>query len=77
MRSGTHGLVGRDRDVDRRPVTDRLAARRRGVGVEDGGQEDRRARRVEVEHLGRVRREAEAVLGRPLADRRPSRRAGP
>ena len=69
-------VVGRDRDVDRRPVTDRLAARSGGIGIEDRGQEDRRARRVEVEHLGRVGREPEAVLGRPLCRPPPSRRAG-
>ena len=63
-------VVGRDRDVDRRPVTDRLAAGGGRIGIEHGGQEDRRARRVEVEHLGGVGREPEAVLGRPGADRR-------
>ena len=62
-------VVGRDRDVDRRPVTDRLAALGGGVGVEHGGEEDRRARGVEVEDLGRVGRQPEAVIGRPLADR--------
>ena len=44
--------------------------------VERGGEEDRRAGGVEVEHLGRVGREAEAVVGRPRADRRRRRRAG-
>ena len=63
-------VVGRDRDVDGRPVTDLLAAGRGRVGVEGGGEEDRAARRVEVEDLGRVGREAEAVVRGPLADRR-------
>ena len=62
-------VVGRDRDVDRRPVTDGLTARGGGIGIEDGGQEDRRARGVEVEDLGRVRREPEPVLRSPMPDR--------
>ena len=46
----------RDRDVDGRPVADLLAPLLRGVGVEDGGQEDRAALSVEVEDLGCVGR---------------------
>ena len=60
--------------MDRRPITDVLAAGRGRVAVERGGQEDLAALRVEVEDLGRVGREAEAVVGRPRADllrRRP------
>ena len=70
-------VVGRDRDVDRRAVADCLAAlprprRRRTpaarkIGLRCG---------VEVEHLGRVGREAEAVLGGPLARPRRRRRGG-
>jgi hypothetical protein len=56
--------------VDRRPVADVLAARRGGVRVERGREEDRAAVRVEVEDLGRIRRQAEAVRGGPLADGR-------
>ena len=51
-----------------RPVADRLAALGGRIGVEHGGEEDRRAGGVEVEDLGRVGREPEAVVGRPLAD---------
>ena len=61
-------VVGRDRDVDRRAVADRLAALGGRVGVEDGGEEDRAARGVEVEDLGRVGREPEAVVRGPRAD---------
>ena len=55
-------VVGRDRQVDGRAVADLLAALERRVAVEDGRQEDRAALGVEVEHLGRVGRQAEAVL---------------
>jgi len=61
-------VVGRDRDVDRRAVADLLAPRLRRVGIEGRGEEDRAALGVEVEDLGSVGREAEAVLRRPLAD---------
>ena len=61
-------VVGRDRDVDGRPVADRLAALGGGIGVEDRGEEDRRSGGVELEDLGRVRREPEAVVLRPAAD---------
>ena len=54
--------------MDRRAVADRLAARRGGIGVEAGGQEDRAALGVEVEHLGRVGRQPEAVRLGPRAD---------
>ena len=37
-------------------------------GVEAGGHEDLAAAAVEVEHLGRVGREQEAVVGGPAAD---------
>ena len=46
-----------------------LAELLRARRVEAGGHEDRAAARVEVEHLGRVGREQEAVVDRPLADR--------
>ncbi len=62
-------VVGRDRHVDRRPVTDSLATGGRCVGIEHGREEDRRARGIEVEDLGRVGWQAETVLGGPLADR--------
>ena len=61
-------VVGRDRQVDGRAVADLLAALGGRVAVEDGGEEDRAALGVEVEHLGRVGREAEAVLLRPGGD---------
>ena len=61
-------VLGRDRDVDRRPVADVLATGRGGLAVERGGQEDLAARGVELEDLGRVGREAEAVVLRPDAD---------
>ena len=62
--------------MDRRPVTDRLAARGGRIGVEHGGEEDRRALGVEVEDLGRIGREPEAVLASPTGRRRrdPPRR---
>ena len=34
-------VLGRDRDVDGRPVADRLATLGGRVGIEDGGEEDR------------------------------------
>ena len=61
-------VVGGDRDVDRRPVADLLAALGGGVGVEGRGEEDRAAAGVEVEDLGRVGREPEAVVLGPGAD---------
>ena len=61
-------IVGRDRDVDRRAVAHLLAARLGRVRVEGGGEEDRAALGVEVEDLGRVGREAEAVVRGPGAD---------
>ena len=64
---------GRDRDVDRRAVADLLAAGLRRIGVEGGGEEDRAALRVEVEDLGRVGREPEAVGLGPLRRCRPRR----
>ena len=72
MRRGTHGFVRRDRDVDRRAVADGLAAGGRGFAVEDGGEEDGAALAVKVEHLRRVRREAEAVLLGPDRDVGPA-----
>ena len=59
---------GRDRDVDRRAVADLLPAGLGRIGVERRGQEDRAPLRVEVEHLGGVGGEAEAMGGRPFAD---------
>ncbi len=55
-------VVRRDREVDRRPVADRLAALGGGVGIEGGRHEDRRALGVEVEDLGRIGGQAEAVV---------------
>ena len=43
------------------------------IGVERRGEEDRAALGVEVEDLGRVGREPEAVGGRPLRRCRPRR----
>ena len=54
--------------MDRRAVADVLAAGRGGFAIERGGQEDLAAGRVELEHLGRIRREAEAVVLGPDAD---------
>ena len=54
--------------MDRRAVADRLAALRRRVGIEDRGEEDQAAARVELEDLRRVRRQAEAVVAGPLPD---------
>ena len=62
-------LVGRDGEHDRRAVTRLLAELGGARGVEAGGHEDLRAVRVEVEHLGRVGREEEPVVDRPLTDR--------
>ena len=61
-------VVGRDRGHDRRAVADALAEVAGALGVELGGHEHGAARGVEVEYLGRVGREEEAVLQRPLAD---------
>ena len=58
----------RDRDVDRRAVADRLAAGGRGIGVEARGQEDRAPLGIEVEDLGGVGREAEAMGLGPRPD---------
>ena len=69
-------VVGRDRDVDGRPVADLLAALGGRVGVERRGEEDLAARGVEVEDLGRVGREAEAVVLGPRADVGGAARAG-
>src|SRR5437867_5659616 len=63
------GVRGRDRDMDRRAVTDLLALGLCRVRVEDRRHEDRAARRVEVEDLGGIRWETEAVLGGPASDR--------
>src|SRR3989442_16044111 len=68
IRSGTHGFAVWDGDVNRRAVADPLTARLRRVRVEDRREEDRAARRVEVEYLRRGRRKAEAVFGGPAAD---------
>ena len=65
IRSGHPRVVGRDRDVDGGPVADGLTALGGGIGIEDRGEEDRRACGVELEHLGGVRREPEAVVLRP------------
>ena len=62
MRSGTHGLSVGMVMCTGVPSPSCLAALAGGVGVEDRGQEDRTALGVEVEHLGRIRRQAEAVL---------------
>src|SRR5205814_218254 len=43
------GILERDGDVDRRAVAETLAALLRGLRVEDGDEEVRAARRVEVE----------------------------
>ena len=61
-------LVGRDGEHDRRAVAGGLAELGGAGGVEAGGHEDLAAAAVEVEHLGRVGREEEAVVARPLAD---------
>ena len=61
-------VVGRDRRHDRRAVTGALTELERPLGVELGGHEHRAAVGVEVEDLGCVRREQEAVLERPLPD---------
>ena len=50
------------------PCPLRQALLGRPGGVELGGEEHRAALGVEVEHLGRVGREEEAVVDRPLAD---------
>ena len=71
------GVLGRDRDVDRRAVADVLATFRGRFAIEGGSQEDLAAGRVELEHLGRVRREAEAVVLGPARRPRRRRRAGP
>jgi len=54
--------------VDGSAIAEGLSARLGGIGVEHGGEEDRAALRVEVEDLGRVRRQAETVLLGPKAD---------
>ena len=77
MRSGTHGLsvgIVMWTGVPSPTAWPRCGG---GIGVEHGREEDRPARGVEVEDLGRVGREAEAVVRRPLADRRRTRPAGP
>ena len=77
IRSGTHGLsvgIVMWTGVPSPTAWPRVGGR---VGIEHGGQEDRDAGGVEVEHLGRVGREAEAVVRGPLADRRRRRPAGP
>jgi hypothetical protein len=61
-------VVRRHGDVDGGAVTDLLTLRLRGVGVEDRGHEDRAACGVEVEDLGSVRGETEAVLRGPASD---------
>ena len=73
MRSGTHGLaVGMVRWIGV-PSPSALAAGRGPAGVEAGRHEDRAARGVEVEHLGGVERQPEAVLAWP-SRRPPGRR---
>ena len=59
---------GGDGDVNRRAVADPLTARLRRVSVEDRREEDRAARRVEVEDFGRGRGETEAVVSGPAPD---------
>ena len=54
--------------MDRRAVADVLATGRGRFAIEGGSQEDLAAGRVELEDLGRVRREAEAVVLGPDAD---------
>ena len=54
------------------PSPARLAELGGAGGVEAGGHEDLAAAAVEVEHLGRVGREQEAVVARPPC--RPRRR---
>ena len=54
--------------MDGRAVADLLAALGGRVAVEDGGQEEGAAGAVELEHLGRVVREREAVLLGPGGD---------
>ena len=54
--------------MDRCPIADGLATGRGRIAIERRRQEDRAALRVEVEDLGRIRREAETMVGRPRAD---------
>ncbi len=56
--------------MDRRPVADVLAPGDRRVAVERCREEDRAALRIEIEDLGRIRREAEAMIRGPGADLR-------
>ena len=74
MRSGTHGLCGRDRDVDRRPVTDRLAAlrpprrrRRRRPGRSASGRRRSRGPRARRAAAGSRARVAHCADGRRAA----------
>ena len=60
--------VGGDGHVDRRAVAGGLAEFPSGCRVEAGGHEDRASGGVEVEDLGGVGREQEAVLLGPAAD---------
>ena len=62
------GGIGRDREHDRRAVAGGLAELGGAGGVEAGGHEDLAAVAVEVEHLGGIRREEEAVVAGPAAD---------
>ena len=72
MRSGTHGSVVGMVMWTGVPSPIGLAALQRGIRVEAGGQEDGAPLGVEVEHLGRVGRQPEAVLRWPR--RRPRHR---
>ena len=68
MRRGTHGLpVGMVRWIGV-PSPRRWPRVVGPAGVEAGGHEDRAAGGVEVEHLGGVDRQPEAVLAGPVAD---------
>ncbi len=62
------GVLGRDRDVDGRPVADLLTALGGRIGIERGGEEDLASRGIELEDFGGVRRESEAVIAGPHAD---------
>ncbi len=63
---------GRDDDVDGRAVPGPETLIRSTARVEPHRHEDRAALGVEVEHLGRVRRQEEAVLAGPVPDRGPA-----
>lgn len=49
-------VVGRDGEVDRGPIAERLPASRGRIGVEGRRHEDRAAVGIEIEYLGRIGR---------------------